>query len=141
MACDNNIVYVENRTLNNRQWNRKNLLKFQTEINDTVSTHNIYITIRIDGNYERRNLYIFSSILNPNNQEIKDTINLLLADEKGRWYGKSNLGGLYYNCFLYKKNVIFPTKGKYTFILEQAMRSETINNIEDIGIKIEKVAP
>lgn len=103
--------------------------------------HNIYITIRIDGNYGRRNLYVFSTIRNPNNQEIKDTINLLLADEKGRWYGKSNLGGLYYNCFLYKKNVVFPVKGKYTFILEQAMRSETIDNIEDIGIKIEKAVP
>ncbi|MCX7861827.1 MAG: gliding motility lipoprotein GldH [Bacteroidales bacterium] len=140
-SCSDTIVFVENKTLTNRAWNRNNILTFRTTVNDTSTIHNIFITLRIDGNYSKRNLYIFSTIKDPLNNEIKDTINLILADEKGRWYGKSNLGDLYYYCFLYKKNVRFPKPGQYTFTLEQAMRSPIIENIEDVGIKIEKVMP
>jgi len=137
-ACSNNTLFYENKILPNKQWDRNNLLKFDVNIKDTTTAYNIFITIRINGNYSRRNLYVFSRIISPEKKELVDTLNFLLADEKGRWYGKSNLGDLYYNKFFYKKNVIFPKKGLYTFIFEQAMRSKIVENIEDFGLIIEK---
>lgn len=137
-SCSTNIVYQENKVLENKQWDRKDLIKFYVNVEDTLSSHNIFITIRINGNYSRRNLYVFSRIKSPDSYTLVDTLNLLLADEKGHWFGKSNLGDLYYNKFLYKSDVRFPKKGQYTFIFEQAMRSEKIDNIEDFGLKIEK---
>ncbi len=139
-ACsDNNILFYENKILDNKKWDRKNLFKFVVNADDTISAYNIFVTIRINGNYSRRNLYVFSRIINPDKNELIDTINFLLADEKGQWYGKSNLGDLYYNKFLFKNKVRFPKKGLYTFVFEQAMRSETIDNIEDFGLTIEKL--
>jgi gliding motility-associated lipoprotein GldH len=140
LSCsNNNIVFFENKIFDNKKWDRKNLVTFKYNVEDTIGSYNIYITIKINANYSRQNLYLFSTILNPENKKLRDTINLLLADEKGKFYGKSNLGDTYYNNFLYKRFVRFPKKGTYTFIFEQAMRSQIIDNIEDFGLKIEKI--
>ena len=41
---------------------------------------------------------------------------------------------------LYFKRRKLPEKGTYTFVLEQAITASTIDEVLDIGFKIEKVA-
>ncbi|GAB4451986.1 MAG: gliding motility lipoprotein GldH [Bacteroidales bacterium] len=138
-ACSDHAIFDENTNLTSKAWDRKNSISFKVPITDTVNPYKIFVNIRNNGNYSRRNLYLFITVISPKGDEIKDTVNCILADEKGKWYGKSNLGDLYFNKFLYKPNVRFPYAGTYTFKLEQAMRTEIMNNIEDVGIRIEPV--
>jgi gliding motility-associated lipoprotein GldH len=137
-SCKDNSIFDENTNIPSKTWNRHNLVKLNVPITDTVNSFRIFINIRNDGNYSRRNIFLFITVRSPKGDELKDTVNCILADEKGRWYGKSNLGDLYFNRFLYKPKVIFPHAGNYTFIIEQAMRTENLDNIEDVGVRIEK---
>ncbi len=138
-SCSSNVYYEDITTLPRASWDRKQILSFSVPVDDTISSFDVFIIIRNTGNYSRRNLYLFITIINPSGEKLRDTVNCILADEKGRWYGKSNLGDLYYNCFLYKSRVRFPVKGTYRFLFEQAMRSPVIDNIEDVGLKIERL--
>lgn len=139
LGCSDSALFEQNYVFPNKSWDRKDLVMFRVTITDTLNPYRIFINIRNNGNYSRRNLYIFVMVRSPKGDELKDTINCILADEKGKWYGKSNLGDIYFNKFLYKPNVHFPFSGTYTFILEQAMRSEKMDNLEDIGIRIEPI--
>ena len=136
-ACSDNAIFEENINLPSKVWDRKNIIQFKVNIIDTVNPYKIFINIRNNGNYSCSNLYLFISVISPKGDEIRDTVNCILADEKGKWYGKSNLGDLYFNKFLYKPNVRFPHSGTYIFKLEQAMRTEAMKDIEDVGIRIE----
>lgn len=112
-------------------------MKFSVDIQDTISSHNLYINIRNASKYQFNNLFLFVTTRSPKGL-IKDTVELTLADAKGRWLG-NGLGDVWDHQIPYKTNVRFPFRGTYTFELEQAMRNTKLPNIMDAGIRIEKV--
>jgi gliding motility-associated lipoprotein GldH len=137
-ACDNSRYFEENQQIPGSIWSRNNIVSFKVPVTDTRSVNNVYINIRHNGLYEKSNMYLFINIIAPNGNKLRDTVNCILANDKGKWLG-SGLGDIYSNQLLYKKDITFPTQGNYTFEIEQAMRMDNLKNVEDIGIRIEKV--
>lgn len=137
-ACDNQRVFEKNTELPDYIWDKNNVVKFSVDIQDTISSHNLYINVRNASHYQFNNLFLFVTTRAPKGGVVKDTVELTLADAKGRWLGKG-LGDIWDNQILYKRNVRFPFKGTYTFELEQAMRNTKLPYVMDAGIRIEKV--
>lgn len=48
------------------------------------------------------------------------------------------MGSIKESSHLIREDLVFPASGKYQMQLEQAMREEKLNGIEDVGIKIVK---
>ncbi len=136
-ACDANRVYEKNITIPDNIWNKDNVLTFDVDINDTISTHNIYVNIRNASHYQYSNLYLFINTTAPSGASIRDTFECILADESGKWLG-SGLGDLWDNQIPFKGNVRFPLSGVYRFDMVQAMRGEKLPFIMDAGLRIEK---
>jgi gliding motility-associated lipoprotein GldH len=137
VSCDSKRVFEENKEVAGTGWNRDSVFSFKALMNDTLSPYNVYLNIRHNGQYDKSNLYLFVDIISPSGEKIRDTVNCILADNKGKWLG-SGLGDLYSNQLMYKKNIGFPHTGIYTFQIEQAMRVNDLRNIEDVGIRIER---
>lgn len=137
-SCDRNRVLDENKEIPNSVWNRHNIISFKVPVTDTLSRNKIFINIRHGGLYEKSNMYLFINIIDPSGNKLRDTVNCILADDKGKWYG-SGLGDIFSCQILYKNNISFPHSGNYTFELEQAMRMDNLKNVEDIGIRVEKI--
>jgi gliding motility-associated lipoprotein GldH len=137
-SCDSNRIYESNVNLPDHCWNRNNPLVFNAEIADTISAHNIYVNIRNGGQYQYSNLYLFIKTISPSGQWIRDTVEFVLANERGKWLG-SGLGDIYSLQIPYKRNIRFPYPGLYSFELEQAMRTEELHDVFDIGLRIEKI--
>ena len=137
-ACDTQRVFEKNTELPDYIWDKTNVLKFSVDIQDTISSHNFYINVRNASSYQFNNLYLFVTTHAPKGGVVKDTVELTLADAKGRWLG-NGLGDIWDNQIPYKTNVRFPFKGTYTIELEQAMRNARLAFIMDAGIRIEKV--
>lgn len=137
-SCDPKRVYEKNINIPKDKWHQKNIIKFEAEITDTSSLHNIYINIRNRSEYPMLNLYLFIKTTSPLGFSVKDTFECILADEKGKWYGKG-FGNIWSNQILYKQNVKFPFPGIYIFEYEQAMRIEKLPGIVDVGLRIEKI--
>ena len=136
-GCDGDRVYDKFKDIPDGLWNRTEFIKFDVEIDDTTAVYNVFINLRHTGNYKFSNVYFFLSTIYPDKKISRDTVDCLLADEKGKWLGKG-LGDLKDNQFMLKRNVYFRQKGIYTFEFEQAMRVDKLEGIESIGIRIEK---
>lgn len=137
-SCDRNRVFEKNIDIPDYVWDVNNKVSFDVNIDDTISLHNLYVNVRQASHYQFANLYLFIVIKFPNGKLAKDTLECALADEKGQWKG-DGLGDIWDNQILWKPNIKFPIKGKYTFEYEQAMRTEKLPFIMDVGLRVEKV--
>ena len=138
-SCDSKRFFEENKSLENGVWMNTNSPSFTVNIADTLAHYNLYLNIRNDGVYPYSNLYLFIHTTLPGGKTAIDTVECQLADPDGKWRG-SGPGNLKFNRFLFQKGLVFPRKGDYCFVLEQAMRVKELKGIRDVGIRIEKQA-
>jgi len=136
-SCDSNRVFENNTSINNNNWRINQVVKFDVKITDITHRNNLYINIRNSGAYNFSNLYLFIKTNMPNGKTISDTLECILANEQGKWLGRGT-GHILDNQIPFKKNILFPDTGTYHFEIEQAMRMETLPEIYDIGLRIEK---
>lgn len=137
ISCDPGRVYEKNIKIPDGVWEYNNPVLFEVAISDTITSYNLYINVRNSGMYPMQNLYMFITTTAPSGHSVKDTIQIMLADNKGKWLGKG-LGDIWDLQRPYKKNVRFAQTGKYMFKFEQAMRVEKLPFILDVGLRIEQ---
>lgn len=136
-SCDNNTVFEQNTPITNHEWDIKQVISYSIPVSDTTIPNNFYVNVRNGGNYAYSNLFLFIQTTFPNGKIIKDTLECVLANDKGVWLGKG-AGDVIDHRIPFKKNVLFPVSGNYKVEIEQAMRMEKLPEIFDIGFRIEK---
>ncbi len=137
VSCDPLHVYEKNKDIPGREWNKNQAVTFDVPIDDSSDVYNMYINIRHTSQYKFRNIIFFIKTIGPEGTIAKDTVEYMLADKKGKWFG-GGLGSLYFLQLPYKKHIRFPQKGVYRFEIIQGMREDKLPGINDIGIRIEK---
>ena len=137
LSCNADRIYEKNTRIPDGVWNRHSPVVFEVQIEDTITALDLYINIRHTSLYPIRNLYLFVSTTAPSGHSVTDTVEIILADEKGKWFG-SGLGDIWDHSQLYKSSIRFAQKGIYSFTYEQAMRLENLPFILDVGLRIEK---
>lgn len=140
-GCSDGVVFQADQEVPDGRWDRAWRPQFTFDITDTVSPQDVYLDLRHTGDYAYRNIYIFASLAGPDGRTYTDTVECTLADPTGRWYGKGT-GFIFSDRFqahvLYKLHNRFPRSGRYTFTLEQAMRTEQLDGVIDVGISVER---
>ncbi len=135
-ACNTNRFFRETHRIPDGKWDVGDKVSFRVNIPDTTKRYSFYIDIRNDVNYPFANIYMFLDTHFPDSRIARDTVECQLAGYDGRWLGKGS-GSVKYNRFLFQKGVSFKQKGEYTFTFEQAMRTNELKGIRDIGLEIE----
>ena len=136
-SCDPARVYEKNIKIPDGIWHRDNIVRFELLVEDTIRSHNLYVNVRNTSLYPMSNLFLFITTTAPSGHSIRDTVEVILADDKGKWMG-SGLGDIWDLQQLYKENVRFAQRGNYSFEYEQAMRMEKLPFIIDVGLRVEK---
>jgi gliding motility-associated lipoprotein GldH len=136
-SCDKTRVYEKNIKIPKFEWDMNNVLAFEVPITDTVSPCNMYFNIRNASGYSYSNLFLFFTVRSPDGRRERDTVEIPLADETGRWLG-DGLGDIWDHKILFREKFRFPVTGTYFFEMEQAMRVNPLVYIMDAGIRIEK---
>jgi gliding motility-associated lipoprotein GldH len=139
IACQRGIIYTNTEPIDSEGWKSEDFVSFDIVVDDTTRVHNLDLHIRNDGRYEYSNLFLFIKTYAPTGATIKDTIECMLADKSGKWLG-NGIGGQYNRTIPYKRQVVFPYKGKYRIEIEHGMREDPLLYIKDLGltIKVEK---
>ncbi|NDP20211.1 MAG: gliding motility lipoprotein GldH [Paludibacter sp.] len=138
IACTSNDAFFQYNTIAPEGWNKDSLCVFDIPISDENSTYNVYVNVRNRGEYPYQNLWLFLQKMSPDSVILNDSIELYLADQRGKWLG-SGIGSVLEMPVLYQQNVKFPTKGKYQYKIGHGMRDTVLMGINDIGMRVEKV--
>ncbi len=137
VSCNGGDLYNRTVVIPERGWYKNEGVRFDVFIGDTLANYDFYISLRNTIDYRYSNLYIFLNTMMPNGNKTRDTLEIILADDTGKWLGKG-WGSVKENDVLLRKNLRFPRKGDYRFLIQQAMRTDTLKGITDVGLRIAK---
>jgi gliding motility-associated lipoprotein GldH len=135
-SCTGGTIYDQYREIKENAWEKGEEYSFSFTIDDHSVPYNVTLNIRNSNRYPYRNLWLFYSEEPPIGPVLRDTVECLLADEYGKWYGRGI--SLYQSAFSLKTNHVFPRKGEYRFWFMQGMRTDTLRGIQEIGLKVER---
>jgi gliding motility-associated lipoprotein GldH len=137
VSCNKNVIFTDSVTMPEKIWNLDNIPEFIFPVSDTITSADVYFSIRTGSKYPYRNIYLFVTASSPDGKIISDTLEYELADEKGNWYGKGP-GDIHELNLPYKKNIYFAAKGTFVFKIQHGMRIGELEGIYDFGIRIVK---
>jgi len=137
-SCNSSVVFTDSREMPGNTWKLMDISSFRAEVDDTLTSNNIFFTLRSSSSYPFRNIWLFVTTIAPDGKSITDTLQFNLADETGKSYGRG-FGDIRELDLPYKSNVYFPARGIYQFNIQHGMRSEDLKGIYDFGLRIEKI--
>jgi len=140
-SCSKSTAYFEEYIeIPDQTWKQTNVPFFEFDISDTLQRYDMYFNIRHNKAYEWKNIWVFLTFEVPGGQIDRDTLEFVLQDGQSKWLGTSS-GDIRDGSFLFKTKARFPYIGKYKASFEQAMRTHTVEDITDIGLRLEEVKP
>jgi len=137
VSCNTNTIFNQNVELPSQGWFKNNAVAFSINIPDSLTNYDFGLNIRNTSKYRYSNLYIFLITEFPNGNISRDTIECVLANNEGEWLGKG-WGDIKENRITLKSGLRFPLTGNYRFLIQQAMRVDTLMGIHDIGLSLAK---
>jgi len=120
-------------------WHQDSIVQFTVPVKDTSMQYFVSMKIRHNADYAYENVYLFRTISSASGIEYQDTVDLILADETGKWLGEG-VGEVKTMQWGYGRGALrFNNTGKYTFSLQQGMRDSVLVGIMDVGLSIEEI--
>lgn len=135
-SCVEPPIFDDNNDITEHNWDYKNPVSFDINIEDTTKYCNVFVNLRITSDYKYSNMFMWISETLPDKSFKKERMEFTLQDERGKWNGKG-LGDIYEYQLQYKPRIKFKQKGIYTFSLEQNMRDEVLANVVSAGFRVE----
>jgi gliding motility-associated lipoprotein GldH len=136
-SCSSDEVFNSYVALENHVWHTDSTQDFEFEISDTTHYYDLNFLVRIDESYRYSNLYILYTMKGPSGRSKTVRQNFTIADKSGKWLGKG-----YSNIFTYDevimKEIKFTSAGKYMVEIGQHMRTDELNGVHDVGLKVSK---
>lgn len=134
-SCSQNIFYHSRLDIPDNIWESDKEAIFDFDISDTLQVYDLLITLANTNDYRHSNIWLFVNTKAANGQIAADTLEYILADEKGKWAGKKS-GDAWTNQLMYKTKIRFPKTGKYSIEIIQGMRDLKLKGIKQVGVKI-----
>lgn len=138
-SCSSIDAFEKNAEIPKHEWNYSYQPEVTFNITDTISSYNVFVTLRHTDAYAYKNIWIYLSTRQPGDSAYhKERFELILQDQEGRWIGTgmSDIHEVRYPLF---NNIRFTKQGEYNIRLQQTMRDNPLLHVMNAGIRIEKV--
>lgn len=141
VSCTTTDLYEKSVTVPGHSWKANYQPSFTFTIKDTASAYQLFLILRHNDKYNYNNIYINLHIKQPG-QDSTQTVRFpleLATNEKG-WLG-TGMDDIYEHRIPLTPNgqqFYFRKAGDYTFSIEQIMREDPLNNIFNVGLRVEK---
>ncbi|MBI2968319.1 MAG: gliding motility lipoprotein GldH [Bacteroidetes bacterium] len=137
LSCHPGRIFDEYTEIHDNRWNYNKPVEFKVIIDEIQTGYNISVNVRHASGYPYRNLFLFISMSDSAGHETKDTLECIIADERGEYLG-SGAGDIWDINIPFKNDFRFERPGVYIFTIHHGMRVENLPLIMDIGLCIEK---
>lgn len=143
VSCSGDTCYSESREVSPDGWNMDSVLRFPVmftpEILDETDDFRVNLMVRNDDGYAWQNLWLFIGRMGADSVAVRDTVEIFLSDNSGRWIG-SGVGSLHTLSEVYIDTLHVDRPGEYLFEVRHGMRMENLDGICNIGLSVEKIA-
>jgi gliding motility-associated lipoprotein GldH len=143
VSCDKKRVFDQYQSVG-QSWHKDSLVTFLYNQKDTLSKHNLFITLRNNKNYPFNNLFLIVEMEEPSKNVLVDTLEYQMATADGTLLGEG-MTDTKENKLYYKENFVFKKSGEYQITILQAVRQtgkiegiEKLEGVTDVGFRIEK---
>jgi gliding motility-associated lipoprotein GldH len=135
-CTDPNVIIDQNTPIENHNWSYANRIKTSVKIDDAAIAYNLYLNLRVTGEYKYSNIFV---LIRKNGPKLNGVTRyeIKLANPDGEWLGQGS-GNLYSYQVSFLTDFKFPEKGLYTFEVEQNMRDNPLHEVNDVGMRVEK---
>ncbi len=144
MSCGDDYLYSTTHKMGAAGWTYADSIKFDFEIADTSKRYNLLLKVHHSPDFPNENLYVKFVTVFPQGQEalqgkdrVEQVTSLTLAQKDGQWLGKCSSE----ECVLQipiQTNTWFPQSGKYSLLVEQFMRRDSLKDILAIDFAIQE---
>ena len=135
ISCNSELIYEENRSFEDNTWTYDDAKEFTFEIEDSSTLAKISLNFRNTIDYQYSNIYMYLHMTYPNGFEDTDTLEFFIAQPNGKWLGECT-GTVVENQALIAQGR-FNDPGTYTYTIEQAMFNNDLEEMLDVGLKVE----
>lgn len=134
-------VYEQYNDFESRYWLVQDKPQFEFSIPDASIKYTLYADVRNSVSYPWSRFFMNYSLMDSAGTELKkDLVSEFLFDAKsGKPLGKSGLGDIYDHEVVLLKDYQFAKAGKYKMSFEQQMRTDTLQGILAVGLRVEKI--
>lgn len=140
-SCASIDLYEKSVSIPGHSWKNSYKPSFTFTIKDTSSAYQLFIILRHNDKYSFNNIYI-NLITKQPGQDTAQTVryDLRLATDNEGWLA-SGMDDIYEHRISLTppdQQFRFRNPGDYTFTFEQIMRENPLNNVLNVGLRLEK---
>jgi gliding motility-associated lipoprotein GldH len=142
VSCQKMDLFEKTVAIPKQAWSSTFKPEFRFNIKDTTVPYRVFITLRHTDRYNYNNIWVNLLTKSPGDTIRQVQYELPLASKQG-WLG-AGMGDIYDHRIAITpqdQDLYFRRSGEYVFTLEQVMREDPLQNVLDIGIRLEKKAP
>lgn len=136
VSCASVDLYEKNISLPGHEWKSSFKPAFVFTIKDTGANYQVYFVIRHTEKYNYNNIWINLYSQPPGDTVHKVPYELLLATNEKGWLA-SGMDDIYEHR-IKLTDIIKLKAGDYKFSLENIMREDPLQNVLNIGLRVEK---
>ncbi|MCC8188882.1 MAG: gliding motility lipoprotein GldH [Bacteroides sp.] len=134
-ACGERIVYHTYQPVPARRWTPSDTLVYEVEIGDSAVTLALTAEVRNRNTYPFQNLTLnIASNFADTTRWVNQKADFMLTDKEGQWKGTG--WGSLYTSGSSLGNVYIARPGTYTIRVTHDMRTEELEGIQDVGIRL-----
>jgi len=140
ISCDTIDLYEKIDSIPGHEWSSAYKPQFNFTIKDTTASYQLFITLRHNERYAFNNIWINLQAQSPGSAAQQFLIELPLASAEKGWLG-NGMDDLYDHRIpitLDPQKLNFKKGGEYIFTVEHVMREDPLQNIMNIGLRLEK---
>jgi gliding motility-associated lipoprotein GldH len=141
VSCTTIDLYEKSVSIPGHSWKRTFKPSFTFTIKDTAVPYQVFLVLRHNEKYNYNNIFINLYTKQPGIDTMqKARFDLTLATADKGWLG-SGMDDIYEHRIALTpsdQQLYFRNSGDYTFSVEQIMREDPLENVLDVGIRIEK---
>ncbi len=139
-SCTTIDLYEKVAPIPKHEWSSAFKPQFTFTITDTARPYQLFISLRHNNKYSYNNIWINLHTKTPDGTVAKAQYELPLATNERGWLG-TGMDDLYEHRIALTpaaQNFYFKKSGNYTFTIEHIMREDPLENIMNVGLRIEK---
>ncbi len=137
-ACQPIEVFERTTFFPDHSWSSKVKPSFTFQITDTTSLYTVMMVIRHKDAYSYNNIWIKLDTKGPGGDSVSVRREFTLATSSKGWLG-SGMDDIFEHRMPFNPKPALLKAGTYTFTLAQDMREDPLDNILNVGIRVQKV--